>query len=140
MAVSTHPSRRRPPFWMRVVAAGAINLAGLWLAGALDLIAYDDSVATLLVAALVLAAINILVRPALVVLSIPLIIATLGFFVLVVNALMLWLTGVLVPGFALISFWRTIGAAIILWLVNMLLGGVMRDFTEKPRASATERY
>ncbi|MFY9488243.1 MAG: phage holin family protein [Solirubrobacterales bacterium] len=133
MSGQTYTMRRRPPFWMRVLAAAAINLAGLWVAGLLDLVTFQDDFVTLLIAALVLATINILVRPVMMLLSVPFIIFTLGFFILVVNAAMLWLTDVLVPDFDLIGFWRTIGAAIILWFANMLLGGFMRDFTEQPR-------
>lgn len=52
-----------------------------------------------IVAAVVLAGLNTLLKPPLFVLTLPLTIATLGFFLLVLNALMLWLTALLVPGF-----------------------------------------
>lgn len=138
MTSVTIETRRRPAFWVRVLATGVINLFGLWIAGALDLVAYDDKVLTLLLAALVLAAINIVVRPIMTVLSIPFIIVTLGFFLLVVNAMMLWFTDQLVPDFDLFGFWRTVWAVVILWFANLLLGGLLRDFTEKPRRETFE--
>jgi putative membrane protein len=131
-------ARRKPPFLVRVVASGAINLLGLWFAGALHLVTYNNDFLVLLLAAVVLAAINIVIRPLMMLLSIPFIIATLGFFMLVVNALMLWITDELVPNFGLIGFWRTIGAAIILGIANLLLGGAMRDFTERPQRETHE--
>ncbi len=131
-------SRRKPPFFVRVLGAGTINLLGLWLAGAMDLVTYRDRFSTLLIAALVLAAINIVIRPVMLVLSIPFILLTFGFFILVINGLMLWLTDQLVPHFDLVSFWRTIGAAIVLGVLNLLLGGVMRDFTERPKREVVE--
>lgn len=131
-------TRRKPPFWLRVVGSGVINLLGLWIAGGLQLVSYNSDFGVLLLAAIVLAAINIVIRPMMMVLSIPLIIASLGFFMLVVNALMLWITDQLVPNFGLIGFWRTIGAAIILGFANLLFGGAMRDFTERPRRETYE--
>ncbi len=71
-------------------------------------------------------------------LSIPFIVVTLGLFIWLINALMLWLTSVLIPPFDLFGFWKTIGAAFILWIFQMLLGGVMRDFTEKPERETFE--
>lgn len=129
-------TRRKPPFGVRVLASGVLNLLGLWLAGALELVTYRDDFWVLLLAALVLAAINIVIKPLMMLLSVPFIIATLGFFILVVNGLMLWITDQIVPHFDLVSFWRTIGAAIVVSFANVLLGGVMRDFTEKPKREA----
>jgi putative membrane protein len=126
-------SPRRPSIWVRIAAAGAINLLGLWIAGALDLVTYRDDFWVLLLAALVLAAVNLIVRPLALVLSIPFIIVTFGLFILIVNAVMLWLTDKIVPDFDTISFWRTIGAAVILGIANIMLGGAMKDFTERPR-------
>lgn len=131
-------TRRRPPFPVRVLAAGLLNLLGLWIAGLLDLVFYDNDFWVLLLAALVLAAVNILVRPVTMILSIPFILVTFGFFILVINAFMLWITDLVVPDFELLGFWRTIGAAIVVGLANLLFGGIMRDFTERPRREVYE--
>ena len=83
-------------------------------------------------AALVLAAANLFIRPVFYLLSLPFIVVTLGLFIWLINAFMLWVTSLLVPPFDLYGFWKTIGAAFILWIANMLVGGIMRDFIEKP--------
>ena len=86
-----------------------------------------------MIAALVLAAANLVIRPIFYLLVLPFIVVTLGLFIWLINALMLWVTSFLVPPFDLDGFWKTIGAAFILWIANMLVGGVMRDFIEKPQ-------
>lgn len=134
----TYEYRQPPPFWVRVLATGLICFLGLWIASLLDLVYYGENILNLVLAALVLAAINLTIRPVMMLLSIPFIIVTLGLFIWLVNALMLWLTSLLVPPFDLDGFWKTIGAAFILWIFNMLLGGVMRDFTEKPQRETFE--
>lgn len=129
----TPENREEPGFLVRVLATAVVCLVGLWVASLLDLVTYDDKILTLVIAALVLAAANLIIRPIFYVLSLPFIVITLGLFIWLINALMLWITDILVPSFDLISFWRTIGAAFILWIANILVGGIMRDFIEKPR-------
>lgn len=57
-----------------------------------------------LLAALVLAAVNVVIRPVALVLSIPLTILTLGLFVWLINALMFWIVGAFTPGFSVRGF------------------------------------
>jgi putative membrane protein len=118
---------------VRIAATAVVCFLGLWIAALLDLVSYGESIFNLVIAALVLATANLLVRPFFMILSIPFIIFTLGLFIWLINALMLWITSFLVPPFDLDGFWKTIGAAFILWIANMLIGGMMRDFIEKPK-------
>jgi putative membrane protein len=129
----TYETRKNPGFLVRVLATGVVCLLGLWVASLLDLVFYGENFLNLVLAALVLAAANLLIRPFFYLLSLPFIIVTLGLFIWLINAFMLWITSFLVPPFDLDGFWKTIGAAFILWIANMLLGGVMRDFIEKPK-------
>lgn len=102
------------------------------LAGASRLVAGVQfaSLAALLVAALVLGFINAVVRPILVVLTLPITILTLGLFYLVVNGLAFGLAAALVPGFTVSSFGAaTLGALAVSllswglgWLLNRSLG------------------
>jgi putative membrane protein len=131
--VVAYETRRQPPLLVRVFAFGLINMLGIWLAGQFDWLSYNDSFWTLLFAGVLLAFFNILIKPVMMLLSLPFIIVTFGFFIAVVNAFMLWITSVFVPDFSLDGFWNTIGAAIVLSIVNLLLGGLMRDFVEKPK-------
>lgn len=129
----TYETRKDPGLFVRILATGVVCFVGLWVASLLDLVTYGDSILNLVIAALVLAAANLMIRPVFLLLSLPFIVVTLGLFIWLINALMLWVTDLLVPPFNLFGFWKTIGAAFILWIFNMMLGGIMRDFIEKPK-------
>ena len=73
------------------------------------------------VAALVLGLANAIVRPLLVVLTFPLTLLTLGLFLLVVNALVLWLVSALVPGFRVQGFGSAFVGALVLSLLNLAI-------------------
>ncbi len=80
-----------------------------------------------LVAALVLGLLNAIVKPILFVLTLPLTILTLGLFLLVLNAIILWLTDFFVPGFDIPGgFGTTIVAALILSLMGMVWKGLLK--------------
>ena len=72
-----------------------------------------------IVGAIVLALVNTIVKPILFVLTLPLTILTLGLFLLVLNALMVWLTAKLVPGFEVHGFGTMLVASLILAIVSM---------------------
>ena len=103
----------------------AIALA-LWVASLVfSGIRFSDT-QTLIVAALVLGFVNALVRPVLVLLTLPLTILTLGLFLLVLNALMLMLVSRLVSGFTVADFVTAFVASIFISVVSYLIGGVLR--------------
>ena len=87
---------------------------------------HAEGLLPLLVAALLLGFFNAVLRPVLLVLSLPFILVTLGFFILVVNALMLWIVGKLVPGFHVDGFWTaffgSIVVSIVSWFLNAIIG------------------
>jgi putative membrane protein len=82
--------------------------------------------APLVCMALVLGIINAFIRPVLLLLSIPFILVTLGFFILVVNALLFWFAGELVPGFHVGGFWNAFFGSIIVSFVNWALSAFFR--------------
>ncbi|MBU1348558.1 phage holin family protein [Patescibacteria group bacterium] len=77
-----------------------------------------------LIAALVIGLANALVRPVLLLLTLPITIVTLGLFTLVINALMFWLAAVLVSGFTVVGFWAAFWGAIVFWLVSWFTNAV----------------
>ena len=79
-----------------------------------------------IVAAIVLAVVNTIVRPVLFVLTLPFTLVTLGLFLFVLNAFMLWLTAALVPGFRVHGFGTTLLASLALSLVGMLWKSLTR--------------
>ena len=81
----------------------------------------------LAVAALMLGLINALVKPILVLLTLPITIVTLGLFYFVVNGLTFALTAALVPGFNIDSFWWAILGALVVSLFSWFIGSVMFD-------------
>lgn len=105
-----------------------------WLFNALALIVVmyfglisADTIWTVLVAALVWGLLNAFVKPVLVLLTLPLNILTLGLFTLVINGFLLALTSMLVKGFEVGDFGRTVLAALIVSLVSFLLSWMARE-------------
>lgn len=76
-----------------------------------------------LVVALVLGLINAFIRPVVVILTLPLNIATIGLFTIVINTLMIMVAAALVPGFSIASFWWALVFSVILSVVNMFFRG-----------------
>jgi putative membrane protein len=76
---------------------------------------------TALILAVVLGAINIFIKPILVLLTLPLTIVTLGLFVLVINAFLIMLAGAIVPGFLVSGFLSAFFFAIVLSILNVIL-------------------
>lgn len=74
-----------------------------------------------LIGALVLGLVNAIVKPIMIVLTLPLTILTFGLFLFVVNALMLWLVAALVPGFHIRGFWAALIGSLLLTLLNLLI-------------------
>jgi putative membrane protein len=84
-----------------------------------------DGVGWAFITALFLGIFNALIRPALLVLTLPINVLTLGLFTLVINGLMLWLTGKLLAGFSVQGFWPAIGGALILSIISMAASGLI---------------
>ena len=80
-----------------------------------------------LIAALVLGLMNVIVKPILFVLTLPFTILTLGLFLFVLNAIVLWLTALVVPGFRLHGILTALIASFILALVGMIWKSATRD-------------
>jgi putative membrane protein len=76
--------------------------------------------------ALFLGVINAVIRPILLVLSLPFILVTLGFFILIVNTLIFWLAGGLVPGFYVDGFWSAFFGSIVVSIVSWAFSGFFR--------------
>src|SRR6266852_4075383 len=87
---------------------------------------YGSSLGCLLGASLLLGIVNAFIRPILLLLSLPLILVTLGVFILIINALMLKFVGAIVPCFEVPGFWSAFFGAIIISLVSWLLSAFFR--------------
>lgn len=80
-----------------------------------------------LVLAVVLGIINIFIKPFITLLTLPINVVTLGLFSLVINALLVMLAGMVVPGFSVDGFWAAFFFAIVLALVNAVFNAMSRD-------------
>jgi putative membrane protein len=78
-----------------------------------------------LIAALVLGLLNALVKPVLVILTLPITVVTLGLFLLVLNALVFWFAGSILKGFQVNGFWWALIGAIVYSIVSGLLSGLL---------------
>jgi putative membrane protein len=96
----------------------AIAALGLWVASEIFDGLVFESAAKLIVAGLLLGIVNAFVRPLAFILTLPLTVLTLGFFLLVLNAGMIALVAWIVPGFEISGFWTAVGTALIVSLVS----------------------
>ncbi len=104
-----------------------VNACALALTSALVAGIHVDGVASLLVAALVLGIFNAILRPVLLLVTLPINIVTLGLFTFVINAAMLKLTASVVGGFHVNGFWPALIGALLLSLFSVLLNLFVSD-------------
>ena len=95
-----------------------ITALALWVASALVPGMEIRGIGTLLAAAILLGLVNAVVRPVLVVLTLPITVLTLGIFLLVINAAMLGLVAWLLPGFVLGGFFPALFGSLIVSLIS----------------------
>jgi putative membrane protein len=105
------------------------NSLGLWVAARIfsgNGITYDESqgLALFLSAGFVLSLVNVVLKPLVMILSLPAILLTLGLFTIVVNGFMVYLAGSIVPGLE-ITFWTAVLAGMIVSLINYTLTGLI---------------
>lgn len=86
-----------------------------------------DGFSTALVVAIVLAFLNVFLKPLLILFSIPVTIFTLGLFLLVINAFLILIASKLVSGFQVNGFWSALVFSMVLSVINAILGGWSSD-------------
>ncbi len=123
----------------RLLIMWIFNVVALFAAaGLVDGIDYSDSFGTLLLTALVFAAVNLFLKPAARLLALPVILLTLGIALFFVNVLMLYVTDWLVSGFTIDHFGAAIWATIVIWGVNWVLQ-IVFDVDDRQRRRASAR-
>ena len=85
----------------------------------------------LLIATLILGMLNSVLRPLLMLLSLPLLILTLGLFTLVINAALLYFVNVLLPGFYVKDFWHALFGALLISMVSLFLNSITGSGTAR---------
>jgi len=124
-------------FLVRLVVAWAINAAALWVADALFDSVRIDGWNAYLIGSAVLGIANTIIKPVVALLTLPLVILTLGLFLLVINVAMVALAEWVAPDFSIDGFWTYIGTVLVVWIVNWA-GHAIADSLE-PRGRASLR-
>jgi putative membrane protein len=122
-------------FLTRLLLNGVAILVAAWFVPGLSL---SSPVAALLAGA-ILGFVNALVRPVLILVTLPFTLLTLGLFIFVVNALCLGLTAALVPGFDIASFWSALLGALVISIVSWILNGLLAPRDDRRRADGLTR-
>jgi len=116
---STHKFKMNNFIIRLLLSAIAVFICATVLPGA-----HVDGFLMAIVVAGILAVLNVLIKPVLVILTIPITIVTLGLFLFVVNTILVLLTAWLVPGFTLDGFWWAFIFSIFLSIINSVFGGI----------------
>lgn len=85
-----------------------------------------DSFTTALIVALVLGIINATLKPLLILLTLPINILSLGLFTFIINALLIILTSIIIPGFKVDNFWWALVFSLVLAVVNWVIHKIIR--------------
>jgi putative membrane protein len=118
----------------RAVASWLSNCVALIAAAAIvPAIGYGGDAGTLLLAGAILGLVNLVVRPIVVLLALPAVLLSLGVALVFVNALMLYITSLIVPELTVGGFWSTVAGALVISAANLVLRRLSRWWeTERP--------
>ena len=119
--------------WVRLGVVYGTNVLALivvdWLFSSVSIGRWGS----LLWGALILTIGNLIIKPILAILTLPLIIVTFGLAYFAINVLMLALAEWITPNFSIDGFWTYVGATIVVWLVNISVGWLLDRVSGKPR-------
>jgi putative membrane protein len=124
MQAATHQG-----FFYRFMLRWLVCGLGLWISAGLlrGSVSYGNHIGVVVIAGLVLAAINAIIRPIIVLASLPAILVTLGLFMLVINGLTVYLASKLYSSLQITSFGAAILTGIIIGLVNYLVTAILEE-------------
>ncbi|MFC5477731.1 phage holin family protein [Massilia suwonensis] len=117
---------------MRLLLTWLINAAALMALPYLMHSVSVSNVGTALIAALVLGLVNTLIRPVLVLLTLPVTLLSMGLFILVINAVLFWLVSQWVEGFEVAGFWSAFLAAILYSVISWALSSLLLNKDGNP--------
>jgi putative membrane protein len=121
----------------RLLVALGINALALWVANAIFGGVHIHGAWAYIIGALVLGIANGILKPILAILTLPLIIVTLGVFYFLINIAMLALAAWIAPNFSIHGFWTYVGAVVIIWLVNWAAYSLVDEIEHKRPLSRT---
>ncbi|MCG2585886.1 phage holin family protein [Massilia sp. TS11] len=112
---------------MRLLLTWLINAAALMALPYLMESVQVSSIGAALVAALVLGLVNTLIRPVLVLFTLPVTMVSMGLFILIINGFLMWTVAYWVEGFRIASFWSAVGAALLYSVISWALSTILLE-------------
>jgi putative membrane protein len=122
---------------MRLLLVWILNAIALWIVTQILPGVQVSDFVTLFVAALVLGFVNTIIKPVLILLTLPVTLLTLGLFLLVLNGLLFWAVGGVLPGFNVAGFWAGFFGALLYSIVCWAFSKLIPD--ERPRLREGQR-
>ena len=106
---------------------------GLWIAASFlsNSISYDNKLRVIIISGLILAVINVVLKPILVIFSLPAIVLTLGLFMIIINGLTVFIASKLYTPLHVTNFWAAVFAGMVIGLVNYLVTAILEDAQAK---------
>ena len=117
---------------LRIVITIAINALALWVADRLFVGVSLHGWEAYLIGAAALGFANAVLKPVLTILTLPLVVLTLGFFYLLINIGMVAFAAWVAPNFRVHGFWDYVGTVAIVWLVNWSVWSLLDNFQTRP--------
>jgi len=111
---------------MKIIAEWFVNALALFIVSKLITGFHVSDFGAALVAVLLIGLVNALVKPLFIILTLPINFLTLGLFTFVINALLLWFTSSISPGFKIDGFGTALVGSILLSIVSMILHALVR--------------
>lgn len=102
---------------------------GLWIAASFlgDSITYNNRLDVIVIAGLILAVINVVIKPILVIFSLPAIVLSLGLFMIVINGATVFIASKLYTPLHITNFWAAVFAGMMIGLVNYLVSAILKE-------------
>jgi putative membrane protein len=137
-AARTVPFHAMPPSVLNLLARWLVLALGVLIATRMVPGIRCDGGATLVVVVVLLSFCNAVLRPLLLLFTLPFIVVTMGLGVVVINALLFLLVGKLVDGFHVAGFWPAVGGSLVVSVTNLLLSLFLRGRRPPPRPPRRE--
>lgn len=114
---------------VRFMTRWLVSSLGLWIAAGFlsSSISYQSEWSVIVIAGLVLAIINTIVKPLLIILSLPAILVSLGLFMVIINGLTVFIVSQLYTPLHITNFWAAVFAGMVIGLVNYLVTAILED-------------
>src|SRR3989338_5945696 len=114
---------------MEILMRALVNGLAVWITSYVLPGVNVDGFLTAIIVAVILGIVNAVLKPLLILLTIPITVLSLGLFIFVINALLILLVAKIVPGFTVESFWWALGFSLVLSIVNSFLHSLTQPFS-----------